>query len=53
MYYDDALTSVYMTDTQTQGFQACFLLKKEFKDEYGLKYACWDIIHTVVCTIVA
>ena len=28
LYYDSAISSVYLVDTQTTGFNACFLVKK-------------------------
>lgn len=50
-YYDYALSSVYFVDTDTPGFNACFLVKKELKNEKQIKYGCWDAIHVVTCNL--
>jgi len=50
-YYDYALSSVYFVDTETPGFNACFLVKKELRNEKAIKYGCWDAIHVVTCNL--
>ena len=51
LYYDDAISSVYFNDTETQGFNACFLVKKEIVGEKDVKSGCWDAIHVVACNM--
>lgn len=51
LYYDFAVSSVYFNDTETQGFNACFLVKKEMQGEKDIKNGCWDAIHVVVCNM--
>lgn len=51
LYYDYAISSVYFNDTDTQGFNACFLVKKEMAGENEIKEGCWDAIHVVVCNM--
>ena len=48
-YYDIAISSVYLKDPEPSktSFNACFLVKKELKDESGVKHGCWDGTHTV------
>ena len=51
LYYDYATSSVYFNDTDTQGFNACFLVKKEMAGEKDIKQGCWDAIHVVACNM--
>ena len=51
LYYDNAISSVYLVDTQEPGFNACFLVKKEIKEEKDVKLMCWDAIHVVTCNL--
>ena len=51
LYYDYAISSVYFNDTDSAGFNACFLVKKEMAGEGGVKSGCWDAIHVVVCNM--
>lgn len=51
LYYNDALSSVYFNDTDQQGFNACYLVKKHIQGDYGIKEGCWDGIHIVVCNM--
>ena len=51
LYYDFAISSVYFNDTDTQGFNACFLVKKEMAGENDIKNGCWDAIHVVACNM--
>ena len=51
LYYDHAISSVYFNDTDTQGFNACFLVKKQMAGENDIKEGCWDAIHVVVCNM--
>ena len=51
LYYDFAIHSVYFNDTDTQGFNACFLVKKELQGEKEVKTGCWDAIHVVACNM--
>jgi len=53
LYYDYAISSVYFVDTPTEGFNACFLVKKELKDTKEVKYGCWDAVHIVNCNLKA
>lgn len=50
-YYDYALSSVYFVDTETPGFNATFLVKRELRSEKDIKYGCWDAIHVVTCNL--
>jgi len=49
LYYDYAISSVYLNDTDGQGFNACFLVKKEMDPTTKVKSGTWDGIHIVVC----
>lgn len=49
LYYDFATSSVYFNDTEGQGFNACFLVKKEMDPNATVKDGTWDAIHIVVC----
>ena len=51
LYYDYAISSVYFNDTDSAGFNACFLVKKEMAGEKDVKEGCWDAIHVVVCNM--
>ena len=49
LYYDYATSSVYFNDTEGQGFNACFLVKKEMDQTASVRDGTWDAIHIVVC----
>ena len=51
LYYDLAVSSVYLVDSETPGFSGCFLVKKELHDQKEIKYGCWDAIHVVTCAL--
>lgn len=51
LYYDFAVSSVYFNDTDTQGFNACFLVKKNMDKTNSVKSGTWDAIHIVVCNM--
>lgn len=51
LYYDSAISSVYVNDTDTQGFNACFLVKKDMDSTAEVKSGTWDAIHVVVCNM--
>ena len=52
LYYDNAISSVYFNDTDTQGFNACFLVKKTMQGgENDVKMGNWDGIHVVACNM--
>jgi capping protein beta len=54
IYYDEpAVSSVYITDSQTDGFNACYLVKKLDKEcsTWPIRASCWDAVHIVSCTI--
>ena len=51
LYYDFAISSVYFNDSDTQGFNACFLVKKEMDSTTIVKSGTWDGIHIVVCNM--
>jgi hypothetical protein len=51
LYYDYAVSSVYLCDSEQPGFSGCFLVKKELNDVKEIKYGCWDAIHVVTCAI--
>lgn len=51
LYYDEAVTSVYFNDTDTQGFNGCFLVKKEMDSGAEVKSGTWDAIHVVTCNM--
>jgi len=53
LYYDFAISSVYFNDTDSQGFNACFLVKKELNNEKNIKKGCWDAVHIVACNLSA
>lgn len=38
-----------MNDTESQGFNGCFLVKKEMDQNASVKEGTWDAIHIVVC----
>lgn len=47
MYYDSAITSVYLDENDGQGFKGCFLIKKEMDSNNEVKSGSWDAIHVV------
>lgn len=50
LYYDNnAVSSVYLVDTEGEGFNAAFLVKKELNNEKLVKYGAWDSINIVTC----
>ena len=51
LYYDNAISGVYFNDTDTQGFNACFLVKKTMQGENDVKMGNWDAIHVVACNM--
>lgn len=51
MYYDEALSSVYITESPQEGFKAVFLIKKYLKDVSQIREGSWDAIHLVNCQI--
>ena len=51
LYFDYAISSVYFNDTDTQGFNACFLVKKEMDPSKTIRSGTWDGIHIVVCSM--
>jgi capping protein (actin filament) muscle Z-line, beta len=51
LYYDFAVSSVYLCDSEQHGFSGCFLVKKELHDQKEIKYGCWDAIHVVTCAM--
>ena len=51
LYYDHATSSVYFNDTDSAGFNACFLVKKEIAGEKDVKQGNWDAIHVVSCNM--
>lgn len=51
LYYDYAVSSVYFNDTEQQGFNACYLVKKEMDSGNDIKSGSWDAIHIVVCNM--
>ena len=51
MYYDEAISSVYLTQTLGEGFKAFFLVKKEIKDSFGIKEGSLDVAHQVTSSI--
>ena len=51
LYYDFAISSVYFNDTETPGFKAAFLVKKDMDQESGIETLNWDAIHIVVCNL--
>ena len=51
LYYDYAITSVYFNDNDAQGFNACFLVKKEMDPTNEVKSGTWDAIHIVACNM--
>ena len=51
LYFDHAISSVYFNDTDTQGFNACFLVKKDMDTTNEIKGGTWDGIHIVVCSM--
>ena len=42
---------MYFADTASEGFNACFLVKKEIREFDKIKIGSWDAIHIVNCTI--
>lgn len=47
-YFDsEALTSVFLFDTEHAGFGGCFLIKKNIDSSKGIKEGSWDSIHVV------
>lgn len=53
LYYDFAISSVFLAETPEPGFNACFLVKKELHDVQQIKDGNWDAIHVVNCTLEA
>lgn len=53
LYYDFAHTSVYFNDTDDQGFNACYLVKKNMENEKNVDACTWDAIHIVICNMKA
>lgn len=51
LYYDYATSSVYFNDTDTQGFNACFLVQKIMDQTNEVKSGTWDAIHIVTCNM--
>ena len=51
LYYDFATASVYFNDTDTQGFNACFLVQKIMDTTTEVKSGTWDAIHVVICNM--
>ena len=51
LYYDYATSSVYFNDTDTQGFNACFLVQKIMDSSSEVKSGTWDAIHVVICNM--
>lgn len=47
LYFDSAITSVYLFDTEFEGFGGCFLVKKLIEADKGIKEGSWDSIHVV------
>lgn len=42
---------MYFADTEGEGFNASFLVKKELQDVKNIKFGNWDGIHVVTCEI--
>ena len=52
LYYDSGtFSSVYLVDTESAGFNACVLVKKDINDEKDIKKGCWDAVHVVTCNL--
>lgn len=51
LYYDYAISSVYLANAADSGFNACFLVKKELQEVQQIKHGNWDGIHIVNCTL--
>lgn len=51
LYYDYAVSSVYLIDTDGKGFNGCFLVNKKLNDAKEVKEAVWDAIHVVTCEV--
>ena len=51
LYYDYAVSSVYLIDTDGKGFNGCFLVNKKLNDAKEIKEAVWDAIHVVTCEV--
>ena len=51
MYYDEALSSVYITESPQEGFKAVFLIKKELRNVSQIREGSWDAIHYVNCQV--
>ena len=51
LYYDNAISSVFLVDSETPGFNGSYLVKKVLENEKEIKYGCWDAIHIVTCEI--
>ena len=47
LYFDSALTSVYLFDTEYEGFGGCFLIKKACDPSQGVQEGTWDSIHVL------
>lgn len=51
LYYDYAISSVYLADAAESGFNACFLVKKELELVQQIKHGNWDAIHIINCAL--
>jgi len=51
LYYDNAMTSVYVAEAEEGGFNAAFLVKKTLEHEKHIEGTCWDSIHVVNCAV--
>ena len=51
LYYDFAVSSVYFMDTDTQGFNSCWLVQKTMDPTAEVKSGTWDAIHVVSCSM--
>ena len=51
LYYDNAISSVYLVDAEGDNFNGAFLVKKELEHQKEIKYGNWDAIHIVTCEV--
>lgn len=51
LYYDFFTSSVYFNDTDSNGFNACFLVQKIMDPTKEVKSGTWDAIHIVACNM--
>jgi len=51
LYFDKCETSVYFQDIEFEGFNALFLVRKELKDEKGVKEGYWNSVHQVTASV--